>query len=91
MSIIRASKTQVYSIHGGSTEEKRKLNQLEIDINEDDLLRQMARCLFGDQAAETFCIRHGITPYKIFYEDFLDEMDLEKKYRKTIGFSVDTL
>ena len=91
VSFIRAKKTKVYSLHRKSTEQKRKLNQLEIDISEQDLHRYMTRCLFGDQAAETFCIRHGITPYKIFYEDLLGRDGLGKKYGKTIGFSVYTL
>jgi len=86
VSFIRAKKTKVYSIHPKSTEQKRKLNQSEIDISKQDLHRYMARCLFGDQAIETFCIRHGISPYKIFYEDLLDEMYLERNIAKLLDF-----
>ena len=46
----------------------------------------MARCFFADQVIETFCIRHGITPYKIFYEDLLDEMNLERNIAKLLDF-----
>ena len=86
VSLIRAKKTKVYSIHGGSTEQKRELNQSEIDISTQDLHRYMTRCFFGDQAVETFFIRHGITPYKIFYEDLLDEMYLERNIAKLLDF-----
>ena len=83
---IRAKKTDVYLIHRHSTEEKRKLNQSEIDISKQDLHRHIASCFFGDQAVETFCIEHGITPYKIFYEDFLDETYLERNIAKLLDF-----
>ena len=83
---IRAKKTDVYSIHPKSNEQKRKLNQSKIDISKQDLHRYMAHCFFGDQAAETFFIEHSITPYKIFYEDFLDEMYLERNIAKLLDF-----
>ena len=86
VSFIRAKKTKVYSLYPKSPEQKRKLNQSEIDISKEDLHRYMARCSFGDQAVETFCIRHGITPYKIFYEDLLDEMYLERNIAKLLDF-----
>ena len=82
----RAKTTNVYSIHDRSIQEKRKLNESEIDISEKDLLYHVLLSAFGDKAIESFCIEHQIVPYKIFYEDFLDELTRERHVAKILDF-----
>ena len=82
----RARTTNVFFIDYKSTQEQRKLNESEIDISEKDLLYYVLLSVFGDKAIESFCIEHQIVPYKIFYEDFLDELIQERHVAKILDF-----
>ena len=81
------SKTQVYcNTSGAQLKKSENLISWKLTLTRTIYLDRWHVVSLGDQAAETFCIRHGITPYKIFYEDLLDEMYLERNIAKLLDF-----
>lgn len=68
LSNIKAIETGVYYVP-----KEHNLPKEDITISESDLYKYAVRSFFADQIWETFFGRYGITPYKIYYEDFIDK------------------
>ncbi len=77
LSFLRASGTGVYKMNKNVSRETIERNNMEISVSREDILRQVLRYYFLDEVWQTFFDTHNITPYKIYYEDFIDSSTWE--------------
>ena len=72
LSYIRARETKVFYVAKDKPLRK-EANDVKVSVSVSDLHRYAIRAFFSDQMWETFFNMYGLTPYKVYYEDFIDK------------------
>ena len=72
LSFIRANETRIFRMKKDVPPETIQHNNIEIPVEREELMRLGLRYYFLDEVWQNFFNTHNITPYKIYYEDFID-------------------
>ncbi len=86
LSFIRANETQIFGMKKDVPNEMIEHNDMEISVPREELLRLALRFYFLDEVWQTFFNTHNITPYKIYYEDFIDPSTWETTISDVLGY-----
>ena len=87
ISLIRAKRTRIWHITNRRISKSLiEKNDIEVDIADKDIYHLTSYLFFYDQQWESFFDAHGITPYKLHYEDFVDESTWESTVAGILDF-----
>ena len=86
LSFIRANETRIFGMKKDVPPETVEHNDMEISVPREELLRLGLRYYFLDEVWQTFFNTHNITPYKIYYEDFIGPSTWETTISDVLGY-----
>ena len=86
ISHCRFLRTGVQHLFEGDSEEKKDLAKSDMEIPVEELNRFALLYFFVDSAWENFLDKHQITPYTLYYEDFIDESRWEPTIAGVLDF-----
>ncbi len=86
ISIIKAEETEIWHLDKTDPQEKQDIARSEIEVDFQDLCLKSVRFFVADCAWSNFFCLHGIEPYTLYYEDFVDESTWESTVEGIFDF-----
>ena len=86
ISHCRMLRTGVQHLFDSDTEEKKNLAKSDMEIPVDELNQFALLYFFVDSVWENFLDKHQITPYSLYYEDFIDKSTWEPTIAGVLDF-----
>lgn len=74
ISILKAQETEIWHLDKDDPQEKQNLARAEIEVDFQDLCLKTIRFYVADGAWSNFFQLHGVEPYILYYENFVDKL-----------------